>query len=160
MKKINIYNLLSTISYYTVIFCILILNWALYLSPKKIIICSTIILAIIKIKKIKTLKISSALIPIILLLFYVLINYIFTKNHIYFKDAFISHTIYPFFSILYILILLQNDDIFLKKKIYYPSLIIFNIYYLINTVIILKQIQNPTFMLRNFTTNNFYLDHL
>ena len=65
-----------------------------------------------------------------------------------------------FFVIAYILILVYENREGLGRFIRNDLFYIFNIYFLINIPILLKQIGNTFFLMRNFEENPFYQDHI
>ena len=158
MKKDDItYGILIGI-YYLSMFSLLFLKW---FNNKEIVTYVNIIgFGLIFILNLKNIKIkSNDLIVVFLLLNFLTINLMFTSEHNYFFSYLIMQTIIPYFSVMFTMLLLKDKEK-LKKYILKPSFFILNIYYIVNFWIILKQIDNPSFMLRNFTTNTFYMDHI
>ena len=158
MKKISFRTIILTIAFFLSMFSLLLLNWISNTDiVAKVNIISLILLVVLFYKNIKITK--KDIVLLFTLAAYVLINLVFTSQHKYFFQYFVMQTLIPFMSVIMV-INLSKDKETLKKYIINPSFIIMNIYYFINVLVIFRQIQDPTFMLRNFTNNTFYIDHL
>ena len=90
--------------------------------------------------------------------FYILINYLLTFRHNYFFNEIFYYTI-PNISISYFLyqfyINCNNKKNFFKKLFWFC-----NIYFIINLLIMLKQLNNSYFLMFHFNGNNLYFDHI
>ena len=160
MKKNNIYLIISIVSFYIILFYILFLKWAINASVSPIVCVSTALLFMINFKKnIKMIK-TKYIIIALSFLFIILLNLLFTYEHTYFYGNIVNAILMPFLSALYFVLIIQNEKEKLYKYIFKPSFFILNFYYIINFFIVLKQISTPGFLLHNFTTNSFYLDHV
>lgn len=158
MKKERINYIILAVAFFLSMFSLLFLHW--YNNKEIVTYINIIVAPLLLILHVNNSKIRrNDLLVIFITILYIIINLMFTNEHKYFETYIIKQTIIPFISVL-ITINMSKDNEKLKENIIKPSFIIFNIYYIINTLIILKQIQNPSFMLRNYTTNNFYLDHI
>ncbi len=98
------------------------------------------------------------ILTIFIFIIYILINLLFTYKHDYIFDELFIRTFMPF-CILFFFTKFFNDKKVLAK-VKNPIFIIFNLYYLINTFIIFKQINTKGFMVRNFSTNTYYPDQI
>lgn len=158
MKKEKFAYIILIVNFYLSMFSLLFLKW---ISNSDILyytnVLCTILILLINFSNIKFKR--SYINLLFIFLIYAIINLLITPNHTYFISYFVKQTIIPFLSVI-LTISLISDEEQMKKKILTPSFILFNLYYIINFLIILKQIENPSFMLRNYTANNFYKDHI
>ena len=156
MIKFKFERYLLNGSFFIMCISVFFLRWYINSSLVVYIACfSTLILTIFRSKEKFKFK---DIIVLFILLIYVSLNLLFTSNHTYFFDDFVYHTLFPM-SILIFFTNYFNSNFNLKKFITYFFYLI-NIYYIINNYIVLKQINVPGFMIRNFSDNNFYLDQI
>ncbi len=98
------------------------------------------------------------IVPLMLIIIYIFINILLTQSHPYLFDDLFVHTILPFSILFFFTKYFNSEKIIekIKKSLFY----IFNIYYVCNTFIVLKQIAVKGFMVRNFSNNTFYPDQI
>lgn len=157
MMKININKFIIYFSFYTIAFSQLFLRW--YNNSNYGYIFALVFSIVYIVINVKKLRFSPKVIyPILFLLVYILINYITTSNHQYFFEEFISvFKLIPF--AIYFYFITQRKEFF-SGSILKSALFIFNIYYIVNFIIIILQINIPGFMVHNFSNNSLYLDNI
>ena len=160
-KKINLYSVVSMISFYIMLSIILFFKWYNDSNPQVAILISTFLLSALSIGSLKIEKgYSYIYILITIFILYIIINILFTAQHEYLFESLFMHTLLPLLCVVYFILLNKNKTSFVKKRILNPLFYILNLYYIINFFIILKQINTPGFMIRNFSNNTFYLDQI
>ena len=156
--KFSINEIIYIISFYGMAFCTLFLRWYNNSSAIRCFGCfSLLLLAIINYKKTPFSK-KEILIGITYFI-YLLINITFTSNHSNIIKEVISFTFLPLSIVLCFRYFTTNHERF-KKLILNPCFIIFNLYYIINLFITIKQFNNSNFLVHNFTGNTFYTDQI
>lgn len=98
------------------------------------------------------------ILSLIIFIIYVLINILLTNEHSNLFEDLIQRTIIPFMILIFFTIFFNSNFIYEKIKNY--IFYIFNCYYIVNTLIILKQIEVKGFMVRNFSNNTLYVDQI
>lgn len=153
IKKENITNLIFIFFIIRVLF----IKW--YFGFSHPIIYPIILLALIIIFK-KFIITKKQGILLILLLIYTIINVCITKNgHYYIKEEMFYYNFIEFCTLIifsYITHDKNNYEDIISNKLFY----IINIYYFINFIIMIKQINNTYFMMRHIEHNLFYIDHI
>lgn len=162
--KFNLFDTVYYISFYAVFFCILFLRWYANLSPDKFIAIFTafLILILFSNKNIFfrekfNFKFCELLI-LILFVIYIFFNIFLFPNGLYIVSYLLNFTIIPFFALLFVSLssMIKKDNFY--KYILLPFFWIINIYNFINFFVILKQIDTPGFLVRNFSENTFFKD--
>ena len=157
--KISVANAIIFISYYLIAIGVLFFRW--YSNSNYPIYISTLSMVALTIIGIRQIKIKGSIVlHLFVIVAYLILNLLFTSQHHYIREELINEGIMTFSFALLIFYLVKSNSEFKNRFIYKPSFWLLNLYYIINSYIIIKQINNPGFMIRNFTNNSFYLDQI
>lgn len=159
MKKMKLtINGIYKMIYILLLFCVLILKWYNNSSLIKYLGLFSLIFILVNIKKREIKK--NVIFATLIFIIYLSINLFFTSQHTYFIDEVLKF-IAPQIGILVFLdSYSKSKDDNLKKTILKTTFTIGNIYMVINSIIMIKQLNYSYYMMRNFEGNTFYADHI